>query len=157
VSVQVNYQPLNGLTASSGFVFDTFATLELGEKDSTGGGVSLFFFRLKDIEKLVEALQNLGNRFANQLAGENDIPPDDIPAQPGVPPWPVQPGADTTGWTLSQKLGEQPPPLLTPEAETDELPLIAPKCHTEDCDGTPVGKSMYCAECLKELEKEIAF
>jgi hypothetical protein len=25
-------------------------------------------------------------------------------------PWPVPPGTDTTGWTVSQQLGEQPPP-----------------------------------------------
>jgi len=89
-----------------------FICLGLADAEQSRNTVTLHFYSLAQIEKLRAALDTLANDFAAFLANQPQFsrPLKPGETEPGVPPWPVAPGTDTTGWTDSQILGEQPSP-----------------------------------------------
>jgi len=166
-----------GAEVSKGSIFDRgtgkpWATIDLAEKSNSDlSKVTLYFDRVEDIVTLVAALQDLGNRLAEaepdavaHAVATDDGNPIPEPYYDGVP-WPVATGADTTGWSDSQKLGEQPPPFpATPlyppaewnEAPTDELPIHQPGTMCVDCKSAEASASRgddRCAACGLEVDK----
>ncbi len=131
-----------------------WATLSLSGKDDNGK-VTLFFDTVGDIESLVIELNALADEFADAKAWA-DLKPGET--EPGVPPWPVAPGTDTTGWSVSQQLGEQPPPNFT-EAITDDLPIQLTEEDAGECRGCKraiePGKDL-CEDC-EEVAAKIEF
>jgi hypothetical protein len=75
-----------------------------------------------------------------------------VKAAQNAVPWPVPDGTDTTGWTDSQKLGEQPPPGWVEPSETgpDDFPAPKPKTCNLCCEPVKPGYS-HCAKCLSAV------
>lgn len=145
----------------------TFAAISIGEKGE-GAGVDIYFDRPEDIAKLVDALGDLFHRFRAAFADPAARPLKPGESAPGVPPWPVAPGTDTAGWSVSQQLGEQPPPeaavydefsagIPSGECDTDELPLAVEGAEvmaaaTEMLDGMRADdEAAECSACKRAI------
>lgn len=169
MSVHAELHTRDGFEADPGHVFEAqpdmkaFATICLREKGDHASHITLYFHRSEDIAALVDRLGDLFQRFRVAESALDDavlIGADPIPGEPitdelpldaqqvyerelacGVPPWPVKPGTDTTGWTMSQQLGEQPPPKIRGECERCKL----------TCDDLRGG---ICGSCGDDLREE---
>lgn len=95
-----------------------FICLRLADAGYKYNNIMLHFYNVEQIEKLMAALGNTRAAFLRadpavvhlEHSPKFSRPLKPGETEPGVPPWPVAPGTDTTGWTDSQILGEQPPP-----------------------------------------------
>lgn len=113
-----------------------FAILSLTDHEEKGGSklASMYFDTPGQISELMAELSKLHDLFAvtvNAPADPAVVPLEHSPefsrplkpgeTEPGVPPWPVAPGTNTTGWSDSQKLGEQPSPEVARQMLRDGI------------------------------------